>query len=315
MAEGRTLPLAQIVEHFQLDVLTTAGKDLGAILVESPDVNRPGLQWAGYSQQFPRQRLQIIGPAEAQYMWGLPRDERRLRLESYVATGFPAAIFTRGLEVPDEALAIANTHAIPLLRTGLATNEFISGLTGYLSLELAARTLMHAGLVDVFGEGVLILGRSGVGKSETALELIRRGHRMVADDTVEIRRPSDRELLGRAPGLMRHFMEIKGIGIVNLRRMYGVGAVKASGSINMVVALEPWEPLPDATESGIRRRLESTIGILGVPLSCLTIPVQPGRNTAGLIEAAAIAHRARRMQGRTAALGSESAIDLYGRLP
>ncbi len=315
MAEGRTLPLSALVEHFGLDVLTTSGLDLDACLVESAHVNRPGLQWAGYSQQFPRQRLQIIGPAEAEYMWGLPLEERRLRLEAYVATGFPAAVFTRGLDVPAEAIAIAEHNRIPLLRTSRPTGDFVSAVTSYLSLELAARTVMHAGLVDVYGEGVLILGRSGVGKSETALELIRRGHRMVADDTVEIRRPSDRELLGRAPGLMRHFMEIKGIGIVNLRRMYGIGAVKSSGSINMVVALEPWEPpSPDATEAGIRRRLETRIDILGVPLTCLTIPVQPGRNTAGLIEAAAIAHRARRMQGRDPAAGSEPMVDLFGRL-
>lgn len=307
------MSLAAIVAHFGLEVISTGGADLDWRRVTTADLNRPGLQWAGYTDHFSRARLQVIGRAEAGYILGLPEEERRRRLEGYCAMGFPAAIFTQGLRVPEWAVDIAESFGIPVFGTEVATLDFIANLNAYLALELAPRTLMHAGLVDVFGAGVLILGRSGIGKSETALELIRRGHRMVADDTVEIRRPSDRELIGRAPLLMRHFMEIKGIGIVNLRRMFGIGAVKASGGIDLVVALEQWDPDHSYPEVDALSRAESRIDILGVEVPVLTIPVQPGRNTAVLIESAAVTYRARPRAGIPGA-GSESAADLYGRL-
>lgn len=314
MVEGRSVSVAEVVDHFGLEVLTANRDGLGDRKVTSADVVRPGAQWAGPGEAHADQRLAIIGRGEVESLWGLPLDDQQRRFEGYCAASLPGAVFTRGLDVPTWAVRLAESRGVPLLRTVDSTPDFFGALTGYLALALAARTVMHAGLVDVYGEGVLILGRSGVGKSETALELIRRGHMMIADDTVEIRRPSDRELIGRAPGLMRHFMEIKGIGIVNLRRMYGIGAVKSSSEIQLVVALEPWDPERDRDDDQPESR-ESTVEILGVQVPSLTIPVQPGRNTAGLIEAAAVAHRAREMAGYVQRGGTQSAADLFGRVP
>ena len=197
----RGVPLADIVEHFSLEVVTDAGVDMTQRLVTTPDLNRPGLQWAGYSEQFPSSQIQIVGRAEVGYLLTLPEEERWERLAA-VRPGRGAG------RDPDQRPArdgrvgrrSSDTYGIPLLRTPQATTEFAAQLTWFLALELAPREVLHAGLLDVAGEGVLILGRSGIGKSETALELIRRGHRLVADDTVEVRRPSDRDLVGRAPG-------------------------------------------------------------------------------------------------------------------
>ncbi len=285
----RGVPLAAVVEHFSLEVVTAAGVDMTRRMVTTADLNRPGLQWAGYSEQFPSAQIQIVGRAEVGYLLTLPEEERWERLAQFARVGVPAAILTTGLPVTEGSVELADTYGIPLLRTPQPTTEFAAQLAWFLALELAPREVLHAGLVDVAGEGVLILGRSGIGKSETALELIRRGHRLVADDTVEVRRPSDRDLVGRAPGLVRHFMEIKGIGIVNLRLMFGIGSVKATSEISMVVSLVPLDP--DHDYSLEPDRME----ILGVELPLVTIPVRPGRNTAVLIETAAMDQRATRL--------------------
>ena len=304
----RGVPLAAIVEHFSLEVVTAAGVDMAGRLVTTADLNRPGLQWAGYSEQFPSSQIQIVGRAEVGYLLTLPQEERWERLAQFARVGVPAAILTNDLPVTEGSVELAETYGIPLLRTPQATTEFAAQLTWFLALELAPREVLHAGLLDVAGEGVLILGRSGIGKSETALELIRRGHRLVADDTVEVRRPSDRDLVGRAPGLVRHFMEIKGIGIVNLRLMFGIGSVKATSEISMVVSLVPLDP--DHDYSLEPDRME----ILGVQLPLVTIPVRPGRNTAILIETAAMDQRAHRLlrPSRNDPRGPSS--EVFGRL-
>jgi HPr kinase/phosphorylase len=306
--EVRGVPVSAIVEHFGLEVVTDAGVDLGRRVVRTAEVNRPGLQWAGYSDRFPRRRVQLIGRAEVGYLMSLDDDQRWERLEQFTRMGVPAVIVTRGLRVDPWAIELANLHAIPVLRTPMPTTDFAGSLHWFLALELAPRTLMHAGLVDVAGEGVLILGRSGVGKSETALELIRRGHRLIADDTVELRRPSARDLIGRAPGRMRHFMEVKGIGIVNLRLMFGVGSVKASGEVSMVVSLEPLDPARDYAAEPTRMEL------IGVVVPHVTIPVRPGRNVAVLVETAAMRVRARRLMGHSDAEGAELRSDVFGRM-
>ena len=195
----------------------------------------------------------------------------------------------RGLPVVQRGIDMAQEYQIPILRTTAQTTDFASQVNWFLAMELAPRVILHAGLIDVAGEGVLILGRSGIGKSEAALELIRRGHRLIADDTVEVRRPSEHELIGRAPDRMRYFMEIKGIGIVNLRLLYGIGSVKANADLSIVVSLEHLTPDRDFSKEPDRTE------ILGVTLPLVTIPVRPGRNTAVLIETAAMDIRARRL--------------------
>ena len=303
------VPLSALVERFDLEVLTDAGRDLREVQVRTAKVNRPGLQWAGYSEHFPTDRVQVIGQAEMGFLLSLPEQVRFARLEQYAQLGMPAVIVARAMDFDLRALDLANSYGIPVLRSPMATTDLAAELRWYLALELAPRVLMHAGLVDVAGEGVLIVGEPGIGKSETALELIRRGHRLVADDTVEIRRPAEHELVGRAPGRVASFMEIKGIGIVNLRLMYGIGSVKATGDVSVVVSLVRLEQVGDAGPEPAR------MDILGVDLPLVVIPVRPGRNTAVLIETAAMDVRAGRMLrpgsasgrasgGRAAALGS-----------
>ena len=302
------VPLGRIVEHFALEVVTDAGVDMGARMVTTADLNRPGLQWAGYSEQFPSAQIQIVGRAEVGYLLTLPESERFERLAQFARVGVPAAILTNDLPVTDGTVVLANEFAIPVLRTPQTTTEFAAQLNWFLALELAPREVLHAGLLDVAGEGVLILGRSGIGKSETALELVRRGHRLVADDTVEVRRPSDRDLVGRAPGLVRHFMEIKGIGIVNLRLMFGIGSVKATSEISLVVSLEPLDPERDYSQEPDRME------ILGVTLPLVTIPVRPGRNTAILIETAAMEQRAHRLLRPSLSDPRGPSSEVFGRM-
>ena len=304
----RGVSLAQVVAHFSFEVVDTAGVDLGSRKVFTSELNRPGLQWAGYEEYFPAGQIQVIGRAEIGFMLSLPVEKRSERLLHFASQGVPAVVLTHSIDVADWALAMAREHGIPLLRTSLSTTEAAAQLAWFLALELAPREVLHAGLLDVAGEGVLILGRSGIGKSETALELIRRGHRLVADDTVEVRRPSDRDLVGRAPGLVRHFMEIKGIGIVNLRLMFGIGSVKATSEISMVVSLEA--PAPEHDWAQEPDRME----ILGVELPLVTIPVRPGSHTAILVETAAMEQRAHRLlrPGRSDPRGPAS--EVFGRL-
>lgn len=283
------VPLSDIVEHFDLEVVSDGGVELAARMITTAQVNRPGLQWAGYSEHFPTDRIQLIGRAELGYMMTLSEETGWTRLEQYAQMGMPAVILARNLHFDPRGIEMSLDYGIPVLRTPMPTSDFASQLNWFLAMELAPRVVLHAGLVDVAGEGVLILGRSGIGKSETALELIRRGHRLIADDTVEVRRPSEHDLIGRAPGRMRYFMEIKGIGIVNLRLLYGIGSVKANADLSMVVALEHLVPDRDFSKEPDRTE------ILGVTLPLVTIPVRPGRNTAVLIETAAMDIRARRL--------------------
>jgi HPr kinase/phosphorylase len=285
--------VSRLVRRFNLEVVTDAGLDLDTQLVTSAKVNRPGLQWAGYSEHFPTERVQVIGRSEIGYLFSLPEQVRLSRLEQYAQLGMPVVIITRNVRLTTAVVDLALAYGIPVLRTPLSTSELVSSLEWFLAMELAPRAVLHAGLVDVAGEGVLILGRSGIGKSETALELIRRGHRLIADDTVEVRRPTEHDLIGLAPDRMRYFMEVKGIGIVNLRLMYGVGAVKSTGDLSLVVSLERMDPERDYSQE------PDSMEILGVALPLVTIPVRPGRNSAVLIETAAMDIRARRLQRST----------------
>jgi HPr kinase/phosphorylase len=284
--------LAAIVAELELEVVTDAGVDLATRLVTEAAVNRPALQWAGYSEHFPVDRIQLVGSTELEFLDHLDEAVRLERLEQYAQLGMPAVVVARGLQVGGPARALAGTYGIPILRSPLRTGELAGRLNWFLAMELAPRAVLHGGLVDVAGEGVLIVGESGVGKSETALELIRRGHLLIADDTVEVRRPTDHDLIGRGPDRQRAFMEVKGIGIVNVRLMYGVGSVKPTAEVTLVVRLVHLDAGRDYAAE------PDELDVLGVPLPLITIPMRPGRNAAILIETAASDVRARRTLGR-----------------
>ena len=267
-------------------------REAANLSVSSKEVNRPGLVLAGYTEHFDASRVQFLGFSEMDYIANLRDDLRALRLEGFLALRPCAVVITRGIECPPPLLSLAKKYDVPVLCTGEATSSSMASLISYLSVELAERITRHGVLVEVYGQGVLILGASGVGKSETAVELIKRGHRLVADDAVEIRRVSDKAIVGSAPDNIRHFIELRGIGILNARRIFGMGAVKLTEKINMVLQLEPW----DADKVYDRLGLDETyVEILGIRIPASVVPVQPGRNLSIIVEAAAMNNRQKLM--------------------
>jgi HPr kinase/phosphorylase len=285
------ISLDKIVEQLRLEVVYAPG-DLREFPVYSADVNRPGLLLTGYDTYFDPVRIQICGKAEMGYLDTLPQNERRSHLHTLFAAQIPALIVTRGLDVFDEMFEFAAQYRVPILRTAESTSSMMSGLISILSVELAPRITRHGVLVEVYGEGLLILGESGVGKSETAVELVKRGHRLIADDAVELRRVSDRTIIGTAPENIRHFIELRGVGIINVARVFGSGAVKMSEKIDLVVQLEPWDKTKNYSRTGLET---DTYDILGLQLPSTVIPVMPGRNLAVILEAAAINNRQKKM--------------------
>jgi len=286
-----SVTLKEIVDEFQLENVTNC-KTLDNILVTTPDVNRPGLQLAGYLEYFGPDRIQIIGMVETAYLASLTPEDRYKKLDAFFQQGFPCVIIARGLEIFPEMMEVSQKYNIPLLRTNEITSNFLSNIIRYLNLQLAPRVTKHGVLVEVYGEGILILGESGVGKSETALELVKRGHRLIADDVVEIRRVSDTTLLGTAPDIIRHFIEIRGIGILDVKNLYGVGSVKVIESISLIINLELWDNNKTYDRLGLS---DEYTEILGIKIPSLTIPVRPGRNLAIIVEVAAINKRQKSM--------------------
>ncbi len=286
-----SVTLREVMDEFQL--LDMSGSDrLDDILVTTSDVNRPGLQLAGYMEYFGTDRIQIMGKVETTYLAGLSSEERYQRIDDFFKQGFPCMVVARGLEIFPEMLEVSKKYCIPILKTDDVTSRFLSGLIRYLNLHLAPRITKHGVFIEVYGEGILILGESGVGKSETALELVKRGHRLVADDSVEIRKVSDKTLVGSAPDIIRHFIEIRGIGILDVKNLYGVGAVKVTENINLVVNLELWDVKKNYDRLGI---VDEYTDILGINIPSLTIPVRPGRNLAIIMEVAAMNNRQKKM--------------------
>lgn len=288
-AQRFTVKLSRIIEEFKLEEICTPQRD---IVVETTDVNRPGLQIAGFFDYFDSKRLQIFGMVEHTYLEGLSPSERYMRIEDFFRRGIPAIIVTRGIEILPEFIELAEKYKINVLRTRISTSGFMSALIAFLNVELAPRITRHGVLVEVYGEGVLILGESGVGKSETAVELMKRGHRLVADDAVEIKRVSSKALVGSAPEVIRHFIEMRGIGIVDVKRIFGMGAVKDTEKIDLVIQLEIWQKDKQYDRLGLT---ENYTNILGIDVPSLTIPVRPGRNLAVIFEIAAMNNRQRRM--------------------
>lgn len=290
----------------EMGVMQVAGGhvDTDEVAVTTSEVNRPGLQLTGYTDHFRSDRLQIIGWTETAFLSSLDPETRAERLDAYFALGFPALFVARGLHVMPDMVAAADRHDVPVYVTDMVTSQFAGTLNWYLIHELAPRQLVRAGLVDVYGEGVLIFGDLGIGKSETVLELVRRGHRLISDDGVDVRRISDSILRGWAPAGPGHVVSIRGVGQVDVERLFGIGAIKRESRISFVVYLEMREPGKDYERLGID---EHFTDILGVPARCVTVPVQPGRNLAVVIEAAALNYRQQE-------LGYNAAVDLDRRM-
>ncbi len=286
-----SVPLADLIEKLRFETLYMP-ENGSEIPVCSSNVNRPGLQLAGFFEYFDQNRLQILGKAEMGFLRDMRSEERRKVLDKLFSMKFPAVIITRDLDCDPDILHYAEKYGIPVLRTPVHTSELVTELIPYLNTYLGQRITRHGVLVEMYGEGILLTGESGVGKSETAMELVKRGHRLVADDAVEIVKVSADRLMGSSPELIRHFIELRGIGIVNVRRIFGIGAVKDTGNIDMVIHLEVWDRSKTYDRLGFETEYAD---ILDVKVPKLTIPVRPGRNLAIILEAAAMNNRQKRM--------------------
>lgn len=285
------VPLSKIVGDLSLEALYLPD-NYESIQISSMDVNRPGLALTGYLDFFDKTRIIIFGKTEYSYLARFGSEQQRHVLENLFKLKPPAIIIARNLPEKDEILSTAKLYDIPLLRSPDSTSSLSASLVSLLSVELAPRITRHGVLVEVYGEGCLLIGDSGVGKSETAIELIKRGHRLIADDAVEIRRVSKTTLVGSSPDNIRHFIEVRGVGIINARRIFGMGAVKLTEKIDMVINMELW----DSTKVYDRMGLENEyMEILGLDVPVMTIPVKPGRNLAIIIEVAAMNNRQKKM--------------------
>ncbi|QXM06485.1 HPr(Ser) kinase/phosphatase [Crassaminicella indica] len=280
----------ELIKDLQLEVIYRPEKE--EINIRETDINRPGLQLAGFYKYFAYERVQVVGKVEWTYFDSICKEVRKKRAEKLFSHPVPCVVIARDLGIHNECLEAAEKFGRPLLRTKISTTKFISQLTNYLEDKLAPVITRHGVLVDVYGIGILIMGESGIGKSETALELIKRGHRLVADDAVEIKKKDNDSLEGSAPEVIRHFMELRGIGILDIQHLYGVGAVRDKKKIELVIEMENWSPDKQYDRLGMD---EEFIEILGVNVYKITIPIKPGRNLAMIIEAAARNHRQKRM--------------------
>ena len=286
-----SVKLGKLIQEFRLEVLR-GGAGYEDVSIRTEDVNRPGLQLTGFFDYFDAKRLQVIGRVETTYLEGLTSEERRESFELLLSQDIPALIISREIEPFPECMEMAEKYDRTILRSPDTTSVLMSNIIAALKSYLAPRSTRHGVLVEVYGEGVLLLGESGVGKSETAIELVKRGHRLVADDAVELRKVSNRQIMGTAPENIRHFIELRGIGIVNVARVFGVGAVKLSESLDLVVQLEAWDPTKNYQRTGLENEYYD---ILGVSIPSTSIPVSPGRNLAVVLETAAINNRQKKM--------------------
>ena len=289
MAQKFSVSLKRVIKEFSLEEVFVP-ENIDEISVSSADLNRPGLQLSGFYDYFDNERIQIIGKNEDSFLETFI--DRQTRIERLLSRKPPAVVVTRGLDVDGHTIDLAKKYSVPILRTSEGTSSFMAALIAFLNIELAPRITRHGVLVEVYGEGMLIIGESGVGKSETAIELIKRGHRLIADDAVEIRRVSNKTLVGTPPENIRHFIELRGIGIINARRIFGMGAVKPSEKIDMVINLEVWNQEKVYDRMGLES--EET-EILGIKVPQVTVPVRPGRNLAIILEVAAMNNRQKKM--------------------
>lgn len=291
MAEQYSVSLDKIIQRHSLEIVYIP-KPADEIQIITNEVNRPGIVLTGYTDYFDPLRIQILGWTELGFLQYMSDEERDKALGYWLGLHPAAAVVTRGLEIPDYFTAACEKYEVPLLRTAEETSPFLASLIGFLNRELAPRITRHGVLVEVYGEGVLIVGESGAGKSETAIELIKRGHRLIADDAVEIRKVNDATLEGSSPSNIRHFIELRGIGIINARRIFGMGAVKLTEKINMIIQLEDWDPKKAYDRLGLDNEYAK---ILDVKVPVITVPITPGRNLAVIVETAAMNNRQKKM--------------------
>ncbi|MCL2617429.1 MAG: HPr(Ser) kinase/phosphatase [Defluviitaleaceae bacterium] len=299
------IKLQEIIDEFEMTVVTQ-NTDITSKDVMISEVNRPGLQLAGFYDYFNQDRLQIIGMVEYTYLRKLDSARRAETFRKLCEHKFPAIIHSRGLTPFPELMEVAEERGVPVLSCETSTSELMGELIRWLRVKLAPRTTMHGVLLDVFGEGILLLGESGVGKSETALELIHRGHRLVADDSVEVKKVSNQTLVGTCPDIIRYFIELRGIGIIDVKQMFGVESVKDTQTIDLVIQLELWDKNKEYDRLGTS---DEFIDILGNQVVCNRIPIRPGRNLAIICESAAINHRQKKMGYNSAHVLSQRVID------
>ena len=291
MNQMHSVLLKDLVEEFSLEIVHKA-TDFERIRLLVEDVSRPGLQLAGYFYHFEPMRLQVMGNMEASYIEKLSDAERAISFDRLFSYKFPAFLIARNITVDPLMVEMAQKHNVTILRSKDATSTIVSAIITYLKSALAPRITRHAVLMEIYGEGVLLMGESGMGKSETAIELLKRGHRMIADDAVEIRRVAGDTLLGTSPELVRNYVELRGIGIINVAKLYGMGAVKAENEVNLIVNVVPWEKHASYDRLGLEDQYTE---LLGVKIPTYTIPISPGRNLAVILEVAAMNNRQRKM--------------------
>jgi HPr kinase/phosphorylase len=287
----QTVPLDAFMREYRLTLLTR-GVDTEKKFLESYKVNRPGLQLAGFFHHFDAERIQILGLLEYAYLNRMDEATRMERLQRLFSYKIPAVVLCRDLHMLPEMPRLSEEFNVPILRSSDSTTDFVAEISRWLKVQFAPQTQVHGVLLDVYGVGILIMGESGVGKSETALEMIKRGHRFVADDAVIIRRVSQETLVGSCPENIRYFLELRGIGIIDIRHMYGVESIRETQSIDLVIKLEIWNDKTEYDRIGIHYDYTE---ILGNRITCHSIPIRPGRNLAIICEAAAINHRQRKM--------------------
>ena len=278
--------------------------DTDKVVLSHPDVNRPALQLTGFFDHFDRERVQIIGYVEQAYINTLPREVRVERYDKLLSSEIPCVVYSRGQEPDEDMQDLCLHYQVPLMVSDKSTSDLMAEVIRWLKVKLAPCISIHGVLVDVFGEGVLIMGESGIGKSEAALELIKRGHRLVSDDVVEIRKVSDATLVGSAPDITKHFIELRGIGIIDVKSLYGVESVKDTQNIDMVIKLEDWDKDKEYDRLGLEDRYTE---FLGNQVVCHNIPIRPGRNLAIIVESAAVNYRQKKM-------GYNAAQELYRRV-
>ena len=290
MIDTYSVPLSKLVKEFGLQV-EYASTDFDSIRLTVEDVSRPGIQLAGYFEYFDPKRLQVLGNVEMSYLSRLSDEERAAVLDRLMSYRFPALLITRGITPSPQFLEMARKHDVTLLRTADRTSNIVSAIILFLKSALAPRVTRHGVLMEVYGEGVLLTGESGIGKSEAAVELLKRGHRLIADDAVEIKKISSNALVGTAPELIRDYVELRGIGIVNVAKLFGMGAVKIDNAIDLVVNIVPWNTHEVYDRLGLEDQYTE---ILGVKIPMNTIPITPGRNLAVILEVAAMNNRQRK---------------------
>lgn len=298
-----TLRVSEIIEKMELENLTPE-IDVASIRVTEPDINRPALQLTGFYEYFDACRVQLIGHVEHTYLQKLDMPTKIERYKQLLASNIPCLVFCRGLNPDPELVKLALEYNIPILKTEKATSSFMAEIIRWMKVKLAPCISIHGVLVDVYGVGVMITGESGIGKSEAALELIKRGHRLVTDDVVEIRKVSDETLIGSAPEITKYFIELRGIGIVDVKALFGVESVKETQSIDMVIRLEEWNKEKEYDRLGLE---EEYIEYLGNKVVCHSIPIRPGRNLAIIVESAAVNYRQKKM-------GYNATQELYRRV-